>query len=71
MPIVVNSANEIAVEAFLEGKITFLDIPDIIEYVVEHMSIPVISSTLEDILSLDKVSRLYTQEYIHKKYKTR
>ncbi len=71
MPIVVNSANEIAVESFLEGKITFLDIPDIIEYVVEHMSIPVISSTLEDILSLDKVSRLYTQEYIHKKYKTR
>lgn len=67
MPIVVNAVNEIAVEAFLQGRITFTDIPNIIEYVGEHMPIPSISSCIEDILYLDKITRIYTQEYIQYK----
>ena len=35
MPTVVNGANEIAVEAFLKGKIKFLGIPDLIEKTIE------------------------------------
>ena len=68
-PIVLNSANEIAVEAFLEGRIMFTDIPDIIEYVIEHISLPSTCSCLEDILLLDITSRLYTQDYIENEYK--
>ena len=68
-PIVLNSANEIAVEAFLEGRIMFTDIPDIIEYVIEHIYLPSKCSCLEDILLLDITSRLYTQDYIENEYK--
>ncbi len=36
MPAVMNAANEIAVEAFLEGKITFLDIARVIEETMDN-----------------------------------
>jgi 1-deoxy-D-xylulose-5-phosphate reductoisomerase len=34
-PIVLNAANEVAVEAFLTGRLSFLDIPDVIERALE------------------------------------
>ena len=34
-PVVLNAANEVAVEAFLDGKIRFLRIADVIEEVLE------------------------------------
>lgn len=40
MPTVLNAANEIAVQAFLDGKITFLEIEDLIEKALEaHSSV--------------------------------
>jgi 1-deoxy-D-xylulose-5-phosphate reductoisomerase len=51
-----NAANEIAVEAFLQSRIAFLDIPRLIETVLENIpSQPV--SCLEDVVQANTVGR--------------
>ena len=56
MPAVLNAANEIAVQAFLDNKIKLSDIPRIIESVMnEHETKP--SSSLEAILEADDFAR--------------
>ncbi len=61
--IALNAANEIAVEAFLENKIKFTDIPSIIENALEQAS----SGTpdkIDDILDQDLVSRNFAKSYM-------
>lgn len=53
---VMNAANEIAVEAFLNEKINFLKIPDVISRVLEKHKF-VKCPTLDEIFSLDKWAR--------------
>lgn len=54
---VLNSANEVLVNKFLEEKIKFYDIPHYIERCLEnHNSIE--NPTLEEILEIDKVTRM-------------
>ncbi|NPA35241.1 MAG: 1-deoxy-D-xylulose-5-phosphate reductoisomerase [Chlorobi bacterium] len=63
MPCVLNAANEIAVDAFLNDKIGFLQMFDIIERTmegVEYVSHP----TLDDYLVLDKTAREFALKYI-------
>lgn len=56
MPTAMNAANEIAVGLFMEGKIPFLKIDEIVERVMdEHKSIA--KPTLEAILEVDKQTR--------------
>jgi 1-deoxy-D-xylulose-5-phosphate reductoisomerase len=56
LPAVLNAANEIAVYAFLDKKITFTDIPEIIRTVMEaHSVIP--APDLDDIISADQWAR--------------
>jgi 1-deoxy-D-xylulose-5-phosphate reductoisomerase len=56
LPAVLNAANEVAVEAFLDGRITFPGIPRVIETVMkEHLVAP--STTLEAILQADRWAR--------------
>ncbi|AWF82188.1 1-deoxy-D-xylulose-5-phosphate reductoisomerase [Microbulbifer sp. A4B17] len=55
-PTVLNAANEIAVEAFLEGRLAFTDIPRIIEKVMN--SVPVVElSGLEAVEAIDLNAR--------------
>ena len=62
-PAVLNAANEVAVDAFLNNKISFLDIPRLIKHVLEkHISVAV--ETLEDVLLADRQSRIAAQEWI-------
>ena len=35
-PVALNAADEIAVDAFLQGQIGFTDIPRLLEYVLDH-----------------------------------
>jgi len=52
MPAVLNGANEIAVASFLEGKIGFLDIPDLIEKVMgAHRPHPI--DSIETVMEVD------------------
>ncbi|MDP2783717.1 MAG: 1-deoxy-D-xylulose-5-phosphate reductoisomerase [Sulfurimicrobium sp.] len=62
-PAILNSANEIAVAAFLDGKLPFLAIPSIIEQTLEQLtSVPMRS--LEDAQNADAQARLLAAELI-------
>jgi 1-deoxy-D-xylulose-5-phosphate reductoisomerase len=55
-PCVLNGANEIAVKLFLEEKITFLQIPDVVEQALN--AVPFIEKpSLEDYFQSDAAAR--------------
>jgi 1-deoxy-D-xylulose-5-phosphate reductoisomerase len=62
-PAVLNAANEIAVEAFLAGKIPFLAIPKIIEEVLGRHD-PQIPIHLDDLLHADRFARAEARRLI-------
>jgi len=53
MPVVLNAANEVAVEAFLTGTTTFSAIPEIIERVMDAHQVKACKS-IEDVLAADR-----------------
>ena len=63
MPVVLNAADEIAVEAFLERKIKFTDIPKIIESVMSEHKVNKRPS-LKKILEINQWTRNKTKEKI-------
>lgn len=62
-PAVLNAANEIAVEAFLSEEIAFLDIPAIIQQVLDSHD-PYIPVHLDDILHADRSARAEARRLI-------
>lgn len=62
--IVLNAANEVAVDAFLEEKIGFTDIADLIEKTLNKAGITQDISSLESILEADAIARTITNECI-------
>ncbi len=63
MPAVLNAANETAVAAFLEGKIDFLTIEELVEQALEqHDSIQ--NASLDEILQIDSETRSRVQSLI-------
>ncbi len=63
MPCVLNGANEVAVDAFLQGKIGFLEIPRIIESTMKaHTAIT--DYTMEDVLLADRFAKKYASSLL-------
>lgn len=62
--IVLNAANEVAVSAFLDGKIAFTDIADLIEQSLGLADIIEDVSSLESILEADAQARTITKDCI-------
>jgi 1-deoxy-D-xylulose-5-phosphate reductoisomerase len=62
-PAVLNAANEIAVEAFLQGEIGFLDIPALIQQVLERHPVSDLNH-IDDVLHADRWSREETRRRI-------
>ncbi len=58
---VLNAANEVAVEAFLKGNISYLQIPEIISMVLHDVGAQEMNS-LDDVLRADALARLKAQE---------
>lgn len=56
LPVVLNAANEVCVQAFLNGKIKFLEIEDGIEWALEN-HVPTANPDLDTILSVDQETR--------------
>ncbi len=54
IPTALNAANEVAVARFLDRKIKYLDIPDIIEYAMNEVDY-INNPTVEQILSTQKI----------------
>ena len=63
MPAAMNGANETAVKAFLDGKIGFLDIADIIEKTMNSYNVKY-NYTVEDLLNADKWARNAALDFI-------
>lgn len=62
---VLNAANEISVQAFLDGKIRFTDIASINEQSFKHVTAQSLT-TIDDIMALDSQARQYAVEAVSK-----
>ncbi len=60
---VLNAANEVAVQSFLDERIRFTDIPRVIEHTLEHVASSEADS-LEAILAADRTARAAAFEYV-------
>ena len=67
MPAVVNAANEIVVQAFLDRQLNFLEIPRVIEAVMTTMPTAAIGS-LDDVLAADAEARRRAHERLPAPY---
>ena len=64
VPCLMNAANEVAVNAFLKGRIGFLDIADVIEHTMySRKNEP---ATLQTVLDADRFARQESMEYIER-----
>ena len=66
-PVTLNAANEIAVDAFLGGKISFDAIPRLVADVMERIPVSAIE-TLEDVLQHDRHARREANDWVMKIY---
>jgi 1-deoxy-D-xylulose-5-phosphate reductoisomerase len=65
LPCTMNAANEVVVHAFLQNRVGFLEMSEIIETIMEK--IPFIEHpSLEDLVNTDNEARLLTTEYLKK-----
>ncbi len=62
--IMLNAANEIAVEAFIAGRIHFIDIAKVCEVMMNSAS-SIAPKNLEEVLEEDRRSRILTKEFIN------
>jgi 1-deoxy-D-xylulose-5-phosphate reductoisomerase len=63
MPCVLNAANEVAVAAFLSGKIGFMQMPYVVENALENIQY-LAAPSLETLEESDKEARVMTQSFI-------
>ena len=66
LPVVLSSADEIVVNAFLDERIGFMDIPDILQCVMDRHDV-IADPTLEDILEVDKWAKSTTRSIVSAK----
>ena len=64
-PVILNAANEIAVAAFLDNALQYLQIPEVVERVL-NTTPPSTPSSLEDILEVDAQSRVLATDVIQR-----
>lgn len=66
MPCILNAANEVVVQAFLNDKISFLQMPEIIEQTMEKATF-IKNPKLDDYIQTDKETRIFTSALIKNK----
>ncbi len=65
-PLILNAANEVAVAGFLDGVISFNQIPVIINKVMDSLT-PGMVSGIDEVLNLDKEARKRAEEFVRNK----
>ncbi|WP_276088307.1 1-deoxy-D-xylulose-5-phosphate reductoisomerase [Pedobacter sp. JY14-1] len=65
LPCIVNAANEVVVEAFLKGRIGFLQMSDVIARCMEEIGF-IASASLENYLETDRETRIFAGELVTK-----
>jgi 1-deoxy-D-xylulose-5-phosphate reductoisomerase len=66
MPAVVNGANEIAVAAFLQGKISFPEIVSVVAETAAAVGAVPAPATLEEAEEIDRMARRRASEVTHR-----
>jgi 1-deoxy-D-xylulose-5-phosphate reductoisomerase len=66
LPCVMNAANEVVVEAFLEERVKFLDMPGIIEETMGRISF-IVQPTLEEYAETDRQARIFTRQILERR----
>lgn len=61
---ILNAANEIAVQAFLDNMIRFTDIPKIVEYALQECS-STQADTIDTIIRADELARVVAREFVN------
>jgi 1-deoxy-D-xylulose-5-phosphate reductoisomerase len=64
LPCILNAANEIAVQAFLKQQVGFLQISNVVEYCMDHVTF-IKDPTLDDYFETDKITRFKAIEFIN------
>jgi 1-deoxy-D-xylulose-5-phosphate reductoisomerase len=64
MPCVLNAANEIAVKAFLAGRIGFMEIPELIRRKLDDHN-PIMNPQIEEIVALDEQVKWETMKELN------
>lgn len=64
MPCVLNAANEVAVQEFLKERISFLEMPEIVERCLEKIDF-IAKPVLEDYVNTDKETRIRAMEIVN------
>ncbi|HEX9179570.1 MAG TPA: 1-deoxy-D-xylulose-5-phosphate reductoisomerase, partial [Burkholderiales bacterium] len=62
-PAILNAANEVAVQAFLDRRMPFTAIPEMIRHVLEALE-PGRGDTLEQVLEADRAARQAAAEWL-------
>ena len=60
---VLNAANEIAVKHFLQQRISFTDIADMVEYAL-HLMNPISNPSIDDLVETDRITRMKCEEWV-------
>ncbi len=68
MPCVLNAANEIAVEAFLNGKINFSSIPNVIEECMNNTELFMSKPGFDEFFAINENSRIFANQIIQNKH---
>lgn len=69
VPTILNASNEVAVDAFLNGKIGFLTISQLVEMVLNRISVQFVEN-IEHVLEVDKEARVLTQQFIQRQVRS-
>jgi len=64
MPCILNAANEIAVQAFLDDKVSFVGMSDVIEEAMKGVLF-IKKPTLEELIETDKQTRIFAQNILN------
>lgn len=67
LPVVLNAANEVAVEAFLRRRIEFADISVVVGEVMERHRVSE-ADTLEAVFAVDRETRVQTENFLKQRY---
>jgi 1-deoxy-D-xylulose-5-phosphate reductoisomerase len=62
-PAIYNAANEVAVEAFLAGKLPFLAIPRMVEHTLARLK-AIEPNSLEEVLATDREARRLARSFV-------
>lgn len=63
MPCILNAANEVAVKAFLERQISFIQMPELVEYTMEHVKFQPVT-TLEELVETNSEALKIARDWL-------